>query len=301
MYKRQVISLAVAGLVLIDPLLVHSVAFQLSVAASVGIITLASRIKAQLVGPLWLREAASVTVAAQVGVAPVLVPHFGGIPVVALLANVVAVPVAGLITMWGLPAGVLAGIAGPGLGRWLHLPTEVMIGWVAVTARVAAALPLGELNATTLAVVVALGGAAVWARESAKPAGLPRLLACSTLMVLATPAFALRSVPVLSEPWPGAELHRSGGASVLVVSRAVSPRTALEGLRRVGLRRIDVMVLPNAQPDLIRALRHRWSVSRVLTIADLDATTTLRVAALTVTVDPDPTPEEEPVTVLQPP
>ena len=42
--SRRVLSLAVAGLVLVDPLMVHSVAFQLSVAASAGILLWSGRV-----------------------------------------------------------------------------------------------------------------------------------------------------------------------------------------------------------------------------------------------------------------
>ena len=46
-------------------------------------------------GPRWLREALGVTAAAQIGVAPVLIPVFGSMPLVALPANLLAAPLAG--------------------------------------------------------------------------------------------------------------------------------------------------------------------------------------------------------------
>lgn len=64
----RLLALAVAGLVLVDPLLVHSVGFQLSVAASAGIAVLAPVVAAHLSGPAWWREALGVTIAAQLGV-----------------------------------------------------------------------------------------------------------------------------------------------------------------------------------------------------------------------------------------
>jgi competence protein ComEC len=70
--------LAVAGMVLIDPLLVWSVGWWLSVGATFGIALLASPLAARLPGPRALAQALAVTVAAQVGVAPVAVTAFGG-------------------------------------------------------------------------------------------------------------------------------------------------------------------------------------------------------------------------------
>ena len=52
--------------------------------------------------PPPLREAAGVTLAAQLGVAPVLLATFGPVPVASLPANLLCVPVAGLVMVWGL-------------------------------------------------------------------------------------------------------------------------------------------------------------------------------------------------------
>ena len=52
------------------------------------------------------------TLAAQLGVAPVLLATFGPIPVASLPANLLCVPVAGLVMVWGLTAGLLAGVVG---------------------------------------------------------------------------------------------------------------------------------------------------------------------------------------------
>jgi ComEC/Rec2-related protein len=280
----RTIGLAVSLLVLVDPLLVHAVAFQLSVAASLGIIVLSRPLTAALPGPRWVRDALGVTLAAQLAVAPVLVPRFGGMPVVAIPANVLAVPAAGLVTTWGLPAGVVAGIAGPDLGRWLHLPTSLAIEWVAGTARVAAGLALGELRVAGLVTAVVAGGIAVVAHGRGWPTALTRGGVVVVVAVLLAPAVALRSHPAVQEPLPGVVLHRSGGATVLVVDDTPTPGRLLEALRRVGVRRLDLVVLPTAAPAVVDALRHRWSVGRVIE-ADGTSRVALDLGDLTVEVD----------------
>ena len=122
----RVLALAATALLLADPFLLHPVGFLLSCAASLGIALLARPITARLRGPAWMREVLGVTAAAQVGVAPVLIPVFGSVPLVALPANLVAVPLAAPLTMWGLVAGVLGGLArplSPAIPRLLELPT----------------------------------------------------------------------------------------------------------------------------------------------------------------------------------
>ncbi len=122
----RVLVLAAATLLLVDPFLVHQVGFLLSCGASLGIALFSRPITERLRGPMWMREVLGVTAAAQVGVAPVLIPVFGSMPLVALPANLVAVPLAAPLTMWGLIAGVAGGLArpvSPAIPRLLELPT----------------------------------------------------------------------------------------------------------------------------------------------------------------------------------
>lgn len=125
----RVLALAIGALLLLDPFLVHSVGFQLSCGASLGITLLAPPIASRLRGPPWFREVLATTAAAQLGVAPVLLPVFGSMPLVALPANLLAVPIAGPLTMWGLVGGVLGGLlrpVAPMLVTVVQLPTRLM-------------------------------------------------------------------------------------------------------------------------------------------------------------------------------
>src|SRR5437899_3009601 len=108
----RVLALAVVVLVLADPFLVHSIGFLLSCGASAGIAVLATPFTGRLPGPHWVREPLGVTLAAQIGVAPVLIPVFGSVPLAALPANLVAGPIAGPLTVLGLATGVAGGLVG---------------------------------------------------------------------------------------------------------------------------------------------------------------------------------------------
>lgn len=283
----RILALSVAALVLVDPLLVHSVGFQLSAAASAGIALFSRRVARRIPGPALLAEAVGVTVAAQMGVAPVLVPRFGGLPVVSLVANVLAVPVAGLVTTWGLPAGVVAGLGGPHVAALAHVPTRLLVSWVAGVARVASSVPLGELGLGVLAI---MGGALFtsvvvadrWPRMRAVRWGLVALAGA----VLISPALALRISPMDQSLPGGGELWRSGGATVLVLTERPRPADLLQDLRRAGTRKLDLVVAPGGlDDDLARALQHRWPLGAVL---DAEAgPSTARVGPLEIDIGAD--------------
>jgi competence protein ComEC len=173
----RVLSVAVTLLLLVDPLLVWSVGFRLSVAATLGIASGHAWLRQRLRGPGWWRDALSVTVAAQVGVAPLLIATFGPVPLASLPANLLAGPVAGAVMVWGATAGVVAGFVPTSVATVLHLPTRLGVGWIDAVARWTTSWGLPEVGAWPLGVaVVALAGAmAVSARRRTLAAARDRL------------------------------------------------------------------------------------------------------------------------------
>lgn len=139
---KRVLGLAMIALLIADPFLVRSIGFLLSCGACAGIVIASSGVTARLRGPQWLREALGVTIAAQIGVAPILLLTFGSVPLVALPANVFAAAVVGPLTVWGLVAGVAGGLLGPSASFWLQLPSLAMLRGVEVIARTAARVPV---------------------------------------------------------------------------------------------------------------------------------------------------------------
>src|SRR4051794_14973661 len=157
----RLLALAVTGLLLIDPLLVGSVGFLLSVGACTGIALFARPLTASLPGPAPIAGAMGVTLAAQAGVAPVLLPAFGALPVATLPANLLAMPAAGPVMVWGMVAGVPAGLVGGWPAAALHFPTRVLVGWIALVARMSARAPLGRIGVEGLLVIGACIAVAV--------------------------------------------------------------------------------------------------------------------------------------------
>lgn len=154
----RVLCVAASVLVLVDPLLVRSIGFLLSCSATAGIALLAHRLAPRLPGPIALREAVAVTVAAQIGVAPVLVTTFGSMPLVALPANLLAAPLVVPITAWGLGAGLVGGVAGGTVARVLQTPTALALRAVEGIAALAARHP-GAIGGRGMLGLVAVGAA----------------------------------------------------------------------------------------------------------------------------------------------
>ena len=289
----RLLALAIIVLLLVDPLLVRSVGFQLSVAATAAIVIGARRVARLLWGPPWLRLALAATLSAQAGVLPVQLAVFGSLPLVSIPANVLAGPVAGPAMVWGLVGGLTGGLAGDAVASVLHLPTKLMTGWVAGVARWGASLGWPQIEAAELTAVAAVAGC------------------CTGLYVMAPRLFgslagALRSLSMVAAGvgvWAAASTHRPAPPAglhlavqhtdpVVVVVDRPDPARALGQLAAAGIDRIDVLIARSASRagrEAVRALDARHDISQVFAPVGLggrvpyDAVTApVAVAGLTV-------------------
>jgi len=168
----RALALAVIALLVIDPFLVHSVAFWLSCGASAGIATLSGPIRVGLPFPAWLRDPLAVSLAAQAGVTPVLLATFGSVPVVTPIANLVAAPAAEAVGVYGMLAGAIGGVV-PALAPVLQQPSAALIAWITGVARAGAAVGV-ELDRRGAFLTLAAGAAlaaVVMARRPRRAAG----------------------------------------------------------------------------------------------------------------------------------
>jgi competence protein ComEC len=262
----RLLLVTVVVLVLVDPFLVRSVGFGLSVAASAGILVLSRPLAAAMPGPETLRQPLAVVLAAQVGVAPLLLAVFGGLPVASLPANLLAEPVAGLVMMWGATVGLLAGLVPKGLATLFHLPTMVGLWWIASVARWSADARLGQLGVTGMMAAVGLGAAALRARVRHRCLG--RSLAVALLAVLLWPAVIIRQAGPPDQFVDGAgTLRRTPDGTVLTVAADARPASALRALRARGVVHLDVVELPrgSAMEAVAAVIGRRIPVERVVT------------------------------------
>lgn len=133
---------AVIALLIVDPLLAWSVGFWLSVGATAGVTTIGPWLAARLARLGVLALPLGVTLGAQAGVVIPAVVVFGRLPLVSIPANLLAVPVAGFVMLYGLPAGIVAGLAPP-IAPVLLFPCRLGVRWVDTVAALAARLEPG--------------------------------------------------------------------------------------------------------------------------------------------------------------
>lgn len=233
---EPVTALAVVGgaSILIEPGLLHSVGFQLSVLATAGLMAGAR---------LWpnqsrVRALLAATVAAQLAVAPLLVTVFGSVPLLSPIANLVAIPLVTLAT----------GVAGAGsaLGAdWLIAIAELLAeGFIAV-ARIAAPWPqLGLLSLSALAI-----GAGVCIRFRR----LRPLTACVAAIVVAvsiapSAAAPTRGVVFFDVGQGDSALVRLSGLTILV-DGGPDPAVLAATLARYRVDRVDLAVVTHVHAD----------------------------------------------------
>lgn len=101
-------------LLLINPLILFSVSFQLSYGAVIGIIVFYNQIKMMLeLLPKYLQESIAVMLSAQLVVGPVLAYHFYNISLAGFIANLLVVPLVSLVLITGLISGLVGLIFEP--------------------------------------------------------------------------------------------------------------------------------------------------------------------------------------------
>jgi len=133
--------LLAAVLAIGEPLLIGQAGFQLTFLAAAGIVALSESIARSVPLPRYLARAVGISAAAYLATAPAVAFHFGWLAPVALLSNLVAVPLCSVSLGAGYAAMLFTDVPwlGPALGG--------VTGWAATallsTARWAAALPAG--------------------------------------------------------------------------------------------------------------------------------------------------------------
>jgi len=146
------LALAAGVLLLFDPSSIYEVGFQLSFAATWGILYLGPLLgqlfRVRFALPSWLVVPLQVTLAAQLATMPLLVYHFNLVSFIAPLANLLLVPLVGVIMLAGF-TGCVAGLVFLPAGELFNAGTGALIDFFLALAGLLNSIPGGAAYAAT--------------------------------------------------------------------------------------------------------------------------------------------------------
>jgi competence protein ComEC len=237
--------------------------FQLSFAAVAAIFVAVARLERRLEGyplPPTLAEVVAVSAACGAATAPIVWFHFQAIPLYTVVSNALGTIVVAPILGLGLVAAALDPVwpAGAATVAWAN-------GWLAAylagVARVVAALPFAQLTSGRALVAIVVAAALVAAAMRLGRRARRRLGAVAAAAVVAAVAWSALPEPVPPPPeglrmtfldvgQGDATLIQVGGSAVLVDEGPPEARVA-DQLRRLGVRRLDALLMTHPSRDNI--------------------------------------------------
>jgi len=253
-------------LLILDPWLVWSVGFQLSVAATAGMVAMATLIAQRLArwlpGPVAL--AAGTTLAAQLGVTPILLFYFHEVPWVTLAANLAAFPAVSPALLLGIAASML-GLLWMPLGRFVAGFALLPMRYLEWVADHLAKAPVGSITTKGGPEVLVVGGAVAVALATALRTGwrpprpavvigvavLPLLVWTSAVGAGRPAALTVRFFDV--GQGDSALVTSPAGAAILIDGGPDQEQVATD-LASVGVKRLDVLVASHPHADHITGL-----------------------------------------------
>ncbi|MDG4764826.1 ComEC/Rec2 family competence protein [Solwaraspora sp. WMMD406] len=258
---------AIAVLVVVDPQLAVDAGFALSVMATGGLLLLAPRWRDAMVArglPTGVAEALTIPAAAQLACTPVVAGLSGVISLVAVPANLLVVPAIAPATVLGVGAAILSLVwpTGAEFVAWLgHWPAW----WLVLVARYGAQVPAGSLPWPDGAVgALSLAGLTVLLLIVARRRTARRLLAVVAVAALVG-ALPIR---IAAPGWPpdgwvvavcavgqgDAVVLPAGADAAVVIDAGPDPSAVDRCLRRLGVRRVPVLIVSHFHADHVAGM-----------------------------------------------
>jgi competence protein ComEC len=260
------LGLAFVGLLAVDPMMLWSIGFQLSFAATAGILWLRPLILPRLAGlPKPVAEATAIGIAAQLAVFPLIALHFGRVSILSVPANLAAFPLVAPATVVGLAAGAAAMIS-VDLAQVLMEISGVFVSILLGIARffgrsTFAQVLVPNFNSTEILVAylaiasgaMLLSGRARWARWPAVAAALLFLVASLIPVAGSSTPDGLR-VTFFDVGEGDAALVESPSGARILIDGGRDPLQIAHALRRRGFERLDVVAASHLHADHVMGL-----------------------------------------------
>lgn len=263
--KRRSSSLTALGvtvlvLVALDPSVVYQLSFQLSVAATLGIVLFMPLLNewfATLVPkmPEFIRESVSMTLAALIFSLPISVAQFATVPLISPLANIVATPYLSFLLMLGFASLLVSSVA-PFMLTILGFVTKGLIGFFSfVEAIPFASIPFSI--SLEVALPLALGLALLiwfwWPTPRQHKKQMLVTLAITSLVVVAL-AVGVRIFPagdriIMLDVGQGDSFAFVSGGKTVLVDTGNKPEMLYDSLARNNITKIDAVLITHPDDD----------------------------------------------------
>ena len=151
--KRSLTLLALMFL-LYNPLLLFNISFELSFAATAGILYMMPKLTKRFRAfglPYFIASNFALTVSAQLLTIPIIAYYFHRLSLSSILANLLIVPIVELVIIIGLVAGIIAFVL-PFLGSVVFLADSLLLGVIYEGTRILAKIPLGNIYLPTMGI-----------------------------------------------------------------------------------------------------------------------------------------------------
>lgn len=259
------LALAVSILLIVDPGIATDFGFSLSAIATAGLLVAAGPIFEWLRPrcPDWLALGIAAAFSAQLFTTPILLMLQPGLPLYAVLANLLVEPVVAPVTILGISAAVLA-IPLPLIASAAIELAALGTGWIVLVAQQLSALPFVRLHfvGAPLGVLIAGGVVVCTAIAFATTSSRVRKFAVGSIAILAGLGAVLSSVDLFRAAhvhgdWDvlncdvgqgDALLVRSAGA-VALVDVGADETLIRNCLAESGVERIDLLILSHYDAD----------------------------------------------------
>lgn len=260
------LGLALVGLLAFDPMMLWSAGFQLSFAATAGILWLRPPLIARMgPAPRWVSEPLAIAIAAQVAVFPLIALNFGRISLAAVPANLAAFGLVAPVTVLGL-AGGLAAIVSADLAWPFMKLSGLLVDALAGLARIFGRSQLSQVAvpgfrfAQMVTAYLLIGG--VWLllvgrrRWARWPAVAATVLMIGASLVPVARGFLPENLRItfFDVGQGDAALIESARGARVLIDAGRDPELIAATLKRRGIDRLDVVVASHMQADHVAGL-----------------------------------------------
>jgi len=275
--KDACIALAFVSLVMLamSPQLIYDISFQLSFAATAGLLYLSPVLTKLLIRlPKYVAINMAITIAAQLSVLPFLAWYFNSVSLSALIANILVVPIIENMIIFGL-FGVIIGVIFPIGQALLFVYCSLTIGLVYQLTSAVAAIPSGNLYVPSIGIwggacyYIALAGVFILLQLRSDSLAQywntykKELLGFSVILVFIVIAYQNHSEPVrmhfidvgqgdamlFTTPHGKNIVIDTGGVLSLLSDFDIGERVVVPYLKHYGVTKVDYLLLTHVHED----------------------------------------------------